>query len=932
MSTFYAGQLDYIAQLNSLAAAVGMGALTANRVVITDNAGILATTANLSWTSGSATLNVGGGIQIGTGIWTSWAGAASASIGNSFFFGTLTGTGQVGTYSILVQSSGGTSTGYSVQSRVDTAAAAFTLTEAAAFFASNPSLGAGSAISTYNGFYCANITGPGAVVGFHSAVTPGSNRFAFYDDGGATNYILGRVAFANTPTNYPGSQLSVAIHPTTISGGWQVGVHVQSSLDAAATGGDMFRAYAAFTANNQNIYGLNVVSADGSFTGTVATGVLVDSGWGAQAVTAYGFRGLIARAANKYNLYLDGTALNFLRGNTAVGANGPQDGIAFYISTASGDTTGASQYGVFNNPTFSTAATSEGIGIYSAPATVASAFTQSYQAAFLASSVKGAGSTITTWVGYDTHAITTGDTTIGFRGVIAAGTNRYNLYMGGTAWNYLAGNTSIGGVGPVADRFLYIGGGGNTTGSGQYGIVVNMTSSSSCTAENFAYYGAVNTAAASYTLAEAAGFVADNATLGGGSAITNLYGFLARNLTAGGVNAGFVGLVASGANKYNLYMSGSASNYLAGTTLIGSTQNDLRLGQTLGVIASANASGIAVTAYSATGSDFGLLDLSHVKSNTLGARTAVASNDALGQIMFRGADGTNITNGAFIQGFCDGTVAAGQVPGRIEFHTYSAAGADQTVLTLDKAKLATFTGGILVNGGQYVKVSYASAAGVNQVVCENSDNTNAASHAIVYAITGGSSAGDPSFTWTVTGAQSYIAGIDNSVTGDPFVASVGTALGTNNWLSVNSSGVVTLFTNSRATVDLTAQGSAIGSTLLYAVPASDGGMYEITYVATVTRAATTSSTLGGSTGFQIDYTDLDTSVSKLTPQQGAPTAGANQSYGNITNQGNTTATMISGCIVVYAAASTNINYRIGYTSSGATSMQYNLHIKIRKVQ
>jgi len=129
-----------------------------------------------------------------------------------------------------------------------------------------------------------------------------------------------------------------------------------------------------------------------------------------------------------------------------------------------------------------------------------------------------------------------------------------------------------------------------------------------------------------------------------------------------------------------------------------------------------------------------------------------------------------------------------------------------------------------------------------------------------------------------------------------------------------------------ATIDRTGLTAAVASTLLYAVPAAGAGMYRISWVATVTTAAT-SSTLGGTNGFQIVYTDNDTNVAKLTPQAGVPTAAVNQAYSQ-TNSGNTTATVISGVIVVNARASTNINYRIDYTSVAAATMAYNLHIKI----
>lgn len=133
-----------------------------------------------------------------------------------------------------------------------------------------------------------------------------------------------------------------------------------------------------------------------------------------------------------------------------------------------------------------------------------------------------------------------------------------------------------------------------------------------------------------------------------------------------------------------------------------------------------------------------------------------------------------------------------------------------------------------------------------------------------------------------------------------------------------------------ATVDLTAQGAAIGATTIYAVPASGAGRYRITFIATVTRAATTSSTLGGTAGYQVIYTDNDDSVVKTTAAAGAPAAGTNQAYSQ-TNQGNSTASTITGVILVNAKASTNIQHSIGYTSAGATSMQYNLHVIVERM-
>lgn len=125
-----------------------------------------------------------------------------------------------------------------------------------------------------------------------------------------------------------------------------------------------------------------------------------------------------------------------------------------------------------------------------------------------------------------------------------------------------------------------------------------------------------------------------------------------------------------------------------------------------------------------------------------------------------------------------------------------------------------------------------------------------------------------------------------------------------------------------ATSNLTAQGSAIAATTIYAVPASQGGFYRVNWHATVTRAATTSCTLGGATGFQLKYTDLNDSVVKTQN----PTA-----ITWMTSSINATGTAVSGSFCAYCAASTNLQYIFGYTSSGGTAMQYDLSITVESL-
>jgi predicted nuclease of predicted toxin-antitoxin system len=86
----------------------------------------------------------------------------------------------------------------------------------------------------------------------------------------------------------------------------------------------------------------------------------------------------------------------------------------------------------------------------------------------------------------------------------------------------------------------------------------------------------ISTPASSFTLTTLYHFGAGFGTLGAGSAITNHYGYWATSSlsNANATNTyGFFGDIATGTGRWNLYMGGTANNYLAGNTLIGTTTN-----------------------------------------------------------------------------------------------------------------------------------------------------------------------------------------------------------------------------------------------------------------------------------------------------------------------------------------------------------------------
>ena len=135
-----------------------------------------------------------------------------------------------------------------------------------------------------------------------------------------------------------------------------------------------------------------------------------------------------------------------------------------------------------------------------------------------------------------------------------------------------SGNVGIGGA-PVTGRTLTIG--KNQTGATTYYQVFSgATNQSDVTSSSYAYYAYGATQAAAFTLANWLGYSATIGSVGAGSAITSVAGFEAQvGLAGAGISAavGFRGSLALAAGSWNLYMNGTAANYLAGVLNVGST-------------------------------------------------------------------------------------------------------------------------------------------------------------------------------------------------------------------------------------------------------------------------------------------------------------------------------------------------------------------------
>lgn len=131
-----------------------------------------------------------------------------------------------------------------------------------------------------------------------------------------------------------------------------------------------------------------------------------------------------------------------------------------------------------------------------------------------------------------------------------------------------------------------------------YGLRVNYTAPSIATTILGVSLSTIKggNAASAYTTANFYGFNYSDMTPGTNQTITASTGFQCNDMASGQTNYGFRGMLTSGSNKFNLYMSGSADNYMAGWLGIGSSS---KLGAELlrisgGTVATAGATDVTL--------------------------------------------------------------------------------------------------------------------------------------------------------------------------------------------------------------------------------------------------------------------------------------------------------------------------------------------------
>ena len=170
-------------------------------------------------------------------------------------------------------------------------------------------------------------------------------------------------------------------------------------------------------------------------------------------------------------------------------------------------------------------------------------------------------------VGLNLSQIATGSVTAS----VGQSTASFQVVSGSNTLLYLSNSGSLGlATTNVASTNLRLSK-NMTGGTTAYGVLVEGTIQSDVTTNAFNFLSAPTTVAASFALNALHHFNASqNAGFGAGSSVNSQYGFFAdSSLNAATNNYGFYGAIARAANRYNLFMNGTADNYLAGNTGIG---------------------------------------------------------------------------------------------------------------------------------------------------------------------------------------------------------------------------------------------------------------------------------------------------------------------------------------------------------------------------
>ena len=507
-------------------------------------------------------------------------------------------------------------------------------------------LGVGTTTLT-NGYLTVNPT--------TQSITPANAYFAGTNNYNAStiygnwqNYVLNGNT-ATTISNASGSSLQVSFTstqqinnlyglsvPVTLNGtgqlGNMVGINTQLLLGSGATSGGTISTAYSFSAGIPNINTsatANISSAYQFYANTITQG-------SAQTIAnAYAFYGNQAAsgATAQWNLYMAGGAPNYLAGQLSIGTTTLTNGLLTVNATQSN-----SAYQFYVSGTNNNASATVGNG-------------------YVGGTIVGTSSA-TSVSGFTVAPTITINTS-------AALTTAYGIWNNSTITS--ATGSSL---------------------SNYYGIASTPALNSTVTPTAFySFYSTpqVLASATGGTLANLYSYWAATPTISGSATtnITNLYQFNAQNITKGTANTvsnayAFYGNQGTGSAtaSWNLYMSGSAPNYLAGQLVVGSTT--LTSAQVYLAGSTSLQSNIQITGNNTyAGSCFGL----YLNPTMIGTSATTISYCQYTVAAWQFASGASISSATLYQGtsYLTGTVTPGTIIVFSALSNYTSAATGGTV-------------------------------------------------------------------------------------------------------------------------------------------------------------------------------------------------------------------------------------------------------------
>lgn len=375
------------------------------------------------------------------------AGVAPATGNYISIGGSATGATVIAGYSNAQTVQSGVTSGYNANSTsISTAAAAFTLNALKHYVCDQGTIGAGSTVTNQFGYVAgATLIGATNNYGFYGDIAAGTNRYNLYMNGTADNLLNGSLGIGGTPA---GTATNLSVTKNITGGTSSFGISQVGVVQSAATNfvssfySKLNTQATAFTCTQYNHYYAAQGTLGAGSTVTNQYGFIVDSSF-TSATNNYGFASQIVSGTGRYNIYMDGTAPNYLAGSLGIGS-APTNTTQATTNLALQRTitsSGGAGFGIYNatvagNPTGTL------YNFYSLPITSAASYTVTGAHGYYAEDASiGSGSTITNQYG--------------FTGNLAAGTGKYNIYMQGTAQNYIAGRVGIGAQ-PDSATKLYV--------------------------------------------------------------------------------------------------------------------------------------------------------------------------------------------------------------------------------------------------------------------------------------------------------------------------------------------------------------------------------------------------------------------------------------------------------------------------------------------